>query len=76
VLVVAQLAWAWQNTPPLFVGDPQSRVDARRAASAWLAATGRPDDVLLGYEPIYLGAWSATGRSRASCCRAPTPSSP
>jgi Dolichyl-phosphate-mannose-protein mannosyltransferase len=60
-LVASQLAWAWQKTPPLFVGDPQSRVDARRAASAWLAATGRPDDVLLGYEPIYLGAWERDG---------------
>ena len=23
----------------------------------WLAATSRPDDVLFGYEPLYLGAW-------------------
>jgi hypothetical protein len=60
-LVVSQLAWAWQKTPPLFVGDPQSRVDARRAAAEWLAATGRPDDVLLGYEPVYLGAWERNG---------------
>jgi hypothetical protein len=60
-LVVSQLAWAWQKTPALFVGDPQSRADARRAASAWLAATGRPDDVLLGYEPIYLAAWERNG---------------
>jgi Dolichyl-phosphate-mannose-protein mannosyltransferase len=56
-LVVGELAWAWQKTPALFVGDPQLRVEARRAAAEWLAATGRPDDVLLGYEPIYLGAW-------------------
>ena len=27
------------------------------AASAWLAATGRPDDVLFGYDPLFLGAW-------------------
>jgi hypothetical protein len=61
LLVAGQVAWAWQKTPPLFVGDPEPRVEARRAASAWLAATGRPDDVLLGYEPIYLGAWERSG---------------
>lgn len=57
VLLAAEVAWAWQKTPPLFTGDAKGRVAAREAASAWLAATGRPDDVLLGYEPIYLGAW-------------------
>jgi hypothetical protein len=57
VIVAGQVAWAWHKTPPLFVGDPEPRAEARRAASAWLAATGRPDDVLLGYEPLYLGAW-------------------
>jgi hypothetical protein len=61
LLVGGQIAWAWQKTPPLFVGDPEPRIEARRAASAWLAATGRPDDVLLGYEPIYLGAWERSG---------------
>jgi hypothetical protein len=60
-LAVGQLAWAWQKTPALFVGDPESRVQARQAAAAWLAATGRPDDVLLGYEPIYLRAWERNG---------------
>src|SRR5581483_11437998 len=34
---------------------------ARAAASAWLAATSRPDDVLFGYEPLYLQAWERGG---------------
>src|SRR5207244_4805954 len=34
-----------------------ARVHARGAASAWLARTARPDDVLFGYDPLYLGAW-------------------
>ena len=56
-LVAAQLAWGWQKTPPLYEGEPDARVEARAAASAWLAATGRPDDVLFGYDPLFLGAW-------------------
>jgi hypothetical protein len=56
-LLGGEVAWAWQKTPPLFRGDPSARADARRSAAAWLASTGRPDDVLLGYEPVYLDAW-------------------
>jgi hypothetical protein len=56
-LVGGEVAWAWQKTPPLFRGDPGVRASARHSAAAWLAATGRPDDVLLGYEPVYLEAW-------------------
>jgi hypothetical protein len=56
-LLVAQVGWAWHRTPGLLKGEPPARVSARQAASAWLAATSRTDDVLFGYEPIYLGAW-------------------
>jgi hypothetical protein len=56
-LVVAQVAWAWERTPPLFEWEPDVRQAARAEASAYLAATSRPDDVLFGYEPLYLGAW-------------------
>jgi hypothetical protein len=56
-LLGGEVAWAWQKTPPLFRGDPSERAAARRSAAAWLAATGRPDDVLLGYEPVFLDAW-------------------
>ncbi len=35
---------------------------ARAAASAWLAATSSPDDVLFGYEPLYLQAWDRGGK--------------
>jgi hypothetical protein len=57
LLVAGEVAWAWQKTPLLFEGDPPQRAVARAAAAAWLAETGRPDDVLLGYEPVYLDAW-------------------
>ncbi|MCP9487781.1 MAG: glycosyltransferase family 39 protein [Gaiellaceae bacterium MAG52_C11] len=56
-LVVAQLTWAWQKTPPLFEWEPDARQAARADASAYLAATSLPDDVLFGFEPLYLGAW-------------------
>jgi hypothetical protein len=56
-LVAAELAWAWQRTPPLFEWEPDQRQLARAEAEAWLASTSRSDDVLFGYEPLYLGAW-------------------
>jgi mannosyltransferase len=57
VLLVAELAWAWHRTPPLFEGEPKARIEARRDASTWLAATARKNDVLFGYHPLFLGAW-------------------
>jgi hypothetical protein len=57
LLMSAEVAWGWDKTAPLYQGEPEARVDARDAASAWLARTTRPDDVLFGYEPLYLGAW-------------------
>ena len=57
LLLVGGVAWAAEKTPLLFTGEPERREAGRQAASAWLAETGRPDDVLLGYEPVYLGAW-------------------
>jgi hypothetical protein len=56
-LVVAQVAWAWNKTPPLFEWEADSRREARAAAADYLAATSRPNDVLFGYESLYLGAW-------------------
>jgi hypothetical protein len=56
-LVAAELAWAWQRTPPLFEWEPDARQAARAEAEAWLAQTSRPDDLLFGYEPLFLGAW-------------------
>jgi hypothetical protein len=55
-LVVAEVGWAYEKTPQLFMGDPSARVEAREAAGRWLAATSRPDDVFFGYEPLYLEA--------------------
>ncbi|HZR92665.1 MAG TPA: hypothetical protein VFA44_09730 [Gaiellaceae bacterium] len=60
-LVPAEVAWGWHKTPELYRGEPRARVAARAAASAWLAATSRPDDVLFGYEPLYLQAWERGG---------------
>jgi hypothetical protein len=62
-LVVTQVAWAWHRSAPLFDWEPDARQAARADAEAWLAHTSRPDDVLFGYEPLYLGAWE---RNRAS----------
>ncbi len=72
LLVVGELAWAYERTPPLFSGEEAARVEAREAASDWLARTGRPDDVLFGYEPVYLRGWehSSGRRSRTVVPRA------
>ena len=61
-LVPAEVAWGWDRTPPLYTGEPGVRIAARHAAAAWLAATSRPDDVLLGYDPLHLEAWEQGGR--------------
>ena len=57
LLVVGGAVWAWQKTPLLFRGAPESQTAGRDAAADWLAAAGAPNDVLLGYEPVYLEAW-------------------
>jgi hypothetical protein len=62
VIVVGEVRWAHTKTPELFDGDPQGEAHARDAAAAWLASTSRRDDVLLGYEPVFLRAWE---RNRA-----------
>jgi hypothetical protein len=58
-LIVGEVRWAHQKTPPLFDGDPPTEVQAAKSAAAWLASTSRPDDVLLGYEPLFLRAWES-----------------
>src|SRR3954447_17065320 len=60
-LVGAELAWTYHRTPELLRAEPATRSAARDAASGWLARTSRPDDVLLGYDPLFLGAWEAGG---------------
>ena len=62
-LVVGAVAWGWTKTPALFEGEPVAYADAREAAAEWLAATARPDDILLGYEPVYLGAWERSAEA-------------
>jgi dolichyl-phosphate-mannose-protein mannosyltransferase len=57
VLLVGEVRWTHEKTPPIFDGDPPGEAQARDAAAAWLASTYRPSDVLLGYEPVYLRAW-------------------
>jgi Dolichyl-phosphate-mannose-protein mannosyltransferase len=56
-LLGAEVAWGRHKTPQLYNGEPSARISARDAASAWLASTSRPNDVLFGYDPLYLGAW-------------------
>ena len=60
-VALAHLAWAWTRTPPLFTGDRAAHVEGRRAAATWLADTSRADDVLLGYDPVFLEAWERHG---------------
>jgi hypothetical protein len=57
VLLVGEVRWADQKTPPLFHGDPPGEAAARDQAARWLATGARADDVLLGYEPVYVKAW-------------------
>jgi hypothetical protein len=57
LLAGGEIAWARHKTPLLFDGEPASELTARDAAADWLARSGRTDDVLFGYEPLYLGAW-------------------
>ncbi|MFL5951971.1 MAG: hypothetical protein ACJ74M_10240 [Gaiellaceae bacterium] len=57
VVVVGEVRWAHTKTPELFDGDPAGEAHARDAAAAWLASTSRRNDVLLGYEPVFLRAW-------------------
>jgi hypothetical protein len=57
VLLVGEVRWTHEKTPPIFDGDPPGEAQARDAAAGWLASTYRPSDVLLGYEPVYLQAW-------------------
>jgi hypothetical protein len=56
-LLVAEVSWAWHRTSPLFAWEPDARQAARAEAEQFLADTSWPDDLLFGYEPLYLGAW-------------------
>ena len=60
-LVAMQLAWGWSRTPELYHGEAAARIAAREAAASWLAKTSRPDDVLFGYDPLFLQAWRDGG---------------
>jgi hypothetical protein len=72
-LGTGEVAWGMHNTRTLYVGEPRVRTDAREAASTWLAATGDPNDVLFGYDPLFLGAWEKDrGFSRTVVPRADT----
>jgi hypothetical protein len=57
LVIVGEVRWAHAKTPELLDGDPAGEAHARDAAAAWLASTSRRDDVLLGYEPVFLRAW-------------------
>lgn len=60
-LCAGELGWAVHRAPELFHSESVVRASARDAASTWLARTARQDDVLLGYDPIFLGAWERHG---------------
>jgi hypothetical protein len=56
-LGAGEIAWGMHNTRTLYVGEASLRATSRDGASAWLAATSRPGDILFGYDPLFLGAW-------------------
>jgi hypothetical protein len=56
-LVAVELAWAVDRTPELFRGESGAAEASRSHAADWLAATARPDDVLHGFNPVFLAAW-------------------
>lgn len=56
-LGAGEVAWGMHNTRTLYVGEAPLRTSSRDAASTWLAATSRPNDILFGYDPLFLGAW-------------------
>jgi len=56
-IIAAEVSWAWHRTAPLFTWEPNQRQAARAEAAQWLATSSRPDDVLFGYDPLFLGAW-------------------
>ncbi|HKG11188.1 MAG TPA: glycosyltransferase family 39 protein, partial [Gaiellaceae bacterium] len=58
-LVAFELAWAVDRTPDLFAGESSASKSSRAAAAAWLARTARPDDVLHGFNPVFLAAWES-----------------
>ena len=51
------MSWASHRTPQLFNWEPNKRQATRAQAERFLAETSRPDDILFGYEPLFLGAW-------------------
>jgi hypothetical protein len=60
-LLVVEVAWGRHKTYELYSGEPAVRIAARDEASAWLARTTRADDLVLGYEPLFLQAWERGG---------------
>jgi hypothetical protein len=65
-LVALEIAWGWSATPTLYAGEPTKRREAREEAMRWLAQRLLPNDVLFGYEPLYLGAGSGGARQPSS----------
>jgi hypothetical protein len=57
LLVAFEVSWASHRTPQLFNWEPNKRQATRAQAERFLADTSRPDDLLFGYEPLFLGAW-------------------
>jgi hypothetical protein len=72
-LGTGEIAWGLHNTRTLYVGEAQIRSAARADASKWLASKSEPEDVLFGYDPLFLGAWEQNrGFSRTVVPRADT----
>ncbi|HST25592.1 MAG TPA: hypothetical protein VLJ76_06345 [Gaiellaceae bacterium] len=61
-LLPAEVAWGVHQTPELYRGEASAHVADRAAAAGWLASTAQSNDVLFGYEPLYLQAWDRGAR--------------
>jgi hypothetical protein len=60
-LLPAEIAWGVHRTPELYRGEASAHVKYRQEASAYLASVAQPNDVLFGYEPLYLEALDRGG---------------
>jgi hypothetical protein len=57
LVIPLQVQSAERKTPQLFHPEKAIRAEGRKAAASWLASTARPNDILFGYDPVFLLAW-------------------
>ena len=60
----ARSRWGTHKTRRLYVGEPRVRAARARGGIGLARVDEPPDDVLFGYDPLFLGRGSRTARSR------------